>query len=169
MSDLTPRQTQILRLVQRSIAENGMPPDARGDRAGAGISLRQRRGGASAGLARKGRDFSRPGHLARHPAQGHHARAAGPAAHRARRRRCAHPRRGAYRGALPDRSGAVSAAGALPSEGRRHEHEERRASSTAISSRCTAPRRCAAARSSWRASRTRSRSSAIARMVRWCG
>ena len=26
MSDLTPRQTQILRLVQRVIAENGMPP-----------------------------------------------------------------------------------------------------------------------------------------------
>jgi repressor LexA len=26
MSDLTPRQTQILRLVQRAIAENGMPP-----------------------------------------------------------------------------------------------------------------------------------------------
>jgi len=26
MSDLTPRQTQILRLVQRAISENGMPP-----------------------------------------------------------------------------------------------------------------------------------------------
>jgi repressor LexA len=26
MTDLTPRQTQILRLIQASIAENGMPP-----------------------------------------------------------------------------------------------------------------------------------------------
>ena len=26
MSDLTPRQTEILRLIQRAIAETGMPP-----------------------------------------------------------------------------------------------------------------------------------------------
>ena len=26
MTDLTPRQTQILRLIQNTIAENGMPP-----------------------------------------------------------------------------------------------------------------------------------------------
>ena len=29
MSDLTPRQTQILRLIQRFIGENGMPHEAR--------------------------------------------------------------------------------------------------------------------------------------------
>jgi SOS-response transcriptional repressor LexA len=32
MSDLTPRQTEILRLIQRAINETGMPPHARGDR-----------------------------------------------------------------------------------------------------------------------------------------
>jgi SOS regulatory protein LexA len=126
MSDLTPRQTQILRLVQRVIAENGMPPT----RAEIARELGFRSPNAAEehlrALARKGVISLVPGtsrgiqlkdtmrEQLGLPLVG---RVAAGAAHAGRR---------TYRGALPDRCGTVSAAGALSIEGRRHEHEERR-------------------------------------------
>ena len=87
MSDLTPRQTQILRLVQRFISETGMPPT----RAEIARELGFRSANAAEehlrALARKGVIALVPGHLAGYPAQGHHPRADGSAAHRPGRRR----------------------------------------------------------------------------------
>ena len=80
----------------------------RGNRAGAGVQVGQCRRRAPARAGAQGRHLAGARHLARHPAQGHHARADGPAAHRPRRRRQAHLRRRELRGASADRSVASS-------------------------------------------------------------
>ena len=87
MSDLTPRQTQILRLIQDTISSTGMPPT----RAEIARELGFRSANAAEehlrALARKGVISLVPGTSRGIQLQGHHARADGPAAHRPRRRR----------------------------------------------------------------------------------
>jgi len=70
MSDLTPRQTQILRLIQRFISDTGMPPT----RAEIAHELGFRRHAAEehCGPWPQGRHRARARHLAGDPAQGHH-------------------------------------------------------------------------------------------------
>ena len=97
MSDLTPRQTEILRLIQRAINETGMPRHAGGNRQRARFQIPERRRRTSARAGAQRRHRARAGRFARHQAHGHHARANGSAAHRPCRRGPSHSRRREYR------------------------------------------------------------------------
>ena len=77
MRDLTPRQRQILLLVQKAMHESGMPPHACGNRQDAEISLGQRGGRASAGARAQRGHRAFAGHVARHSSQRFVARANG--------------------------------------------------------------------------------------------
>ncbi len=87
MSDLTPRQTQILRLIQRFISDTGMPPT----RAEIAHELGFRSANAAEehlrALARKGVIALMPGTSRGIQLRGHDPRADGPAAHRTGGRR----------------------------------------------------------------------------------
>ncbi len=97
-TDLTPRQTEILRLIQRTVQETGMPPTRKEIADELGFRSPNAAEDHLRALARKGVITLLPGSSRGIQLKDCLPRTAGPAAHRPRGRRQSHPRRRKHRG-----------------------------------------------------------------------
>ena len=156
MDELTPRQAQILQLIREHLSSRGYPPTRAEICRIMGFRSPNAAEEHLKALARKGAIEMAPG-----ASRGLRLKAAaGHTGGRTRRRRQPDPRREPHRRPLPARSGPVPAARRLPAEGARLEHARRRHPRRRSPRRASHARVRVRGRSWWRASTTRSRSSA---------